>query len=645
LGTAARIQRLPAEVVARIAAGEMITRPAAAAKELIENALDAGARRVSLRVTEALDRFLEIADDGRGIPREELALALERYTTSKISREEDLLAVDTLGFRGEALAAIAEISRLTLLSREPEAEHAWQIRAEGGRLGALEAAARAPGTTVIVEDLFFNTPVRKRFLKKGPGEMRLVREMIQSYAIAFPGLAWRLEQDGRSLLDYPPVPDLRGRIAQIYGARIAEALLPVEAREGEGLALRGFVGGPELARAGTHHQALFVNGRWIVSPWLLQAVRQAFGDLIPSHQSPWAVLLLTLPAQQVDVNLHPTKREVRFLDDRAIFGFVQRAIRPAVARLLPRLFLPSEGEGPAAPWRAPGARAPGGPAAVGLAGQGRGSWGSGEAGASAGTPRGRMPADLAELLYQGAQPHPGAPADAAAGLVGEAPFDPAEAHAGGLRAGETGAAVAASTSAEPAGRREGLVSLWQLHNRYLLAQTHQGLLIIDQHAAHERILYERIRERMSAGDATAQQLLFPAFVELTLTEMEVYREQRAALASMGFDCEELDEHSLLVRGVPPLWRARSEAALVRDLLAEAEGMDLREGETLDGLARAFACQAAIKAGEPLSVEEMNRLVDELFATALPHGDPHGRPTFVFLSLAELDRRFARSGGS
>ncbi len=644
--TEGRIRRLPAEVVGRIAAGEMITRPAAAVKELVENALDAGGRRIGIRVTESLDRFLEIADDGCGIARDDLVLAIERYATSKIQREEDLLAIDTLGFRGEALAAIAEISRLTLLSRVAEAEHAWQVRAEAGVIGVPQAAARAPGTTVTVEDLFFNTPVRKRFLKKGPGEIRLVRELVQAYASAFPGLAWKLDVDGRAVLDLPPASDLLGRIAQIHGARVAQALLAVDAREENSLALHGFVGGPELARAGARHQTLFVNGRWVVSPWLLQAVRQAFGDLIPNHQSPWAVLSLTLPARELDVNLHPTKREVRFLDERAVFGFIVRAIRPAVARLVPRLFLGGGAESgfASAGGQSQGSAHGGGPGtrAAGPAGTDAGTHGPHAAGAPhAGLlPRdGHLPPDLAARLYRGREGAAGAPytsaPDGEGGIGGEG------------FASDGFFASPADTPGTPlsspgSGTREGLVSLWQLHHRYIFAQTHQGLLIIDQHAAHERILYERIRERMRSGDATAQQLLFPALIELEGAEMEIYRDERATLAAMGFDCEELDDRTLLVRGIPPLWRARSEAGLVRDLLAEAEAMSLREGETIEGFARAFACQAAIKAGEPLNVEEMNRLVDELFATTLPHGDPHGRPTFVFLSLAELDRRFARS---
>jgi DNA mismatch repair protein MutL len=606
----ATIRRLPAEVIGRIAAGEMITRPSAAVKELIENALDAGAQRITVSVTESLDRRLEIADDGCGIPAADLTLALERYTTSKLRREEDLLAVETLGFRGEALAAIVEIARVTLVSCAERAEHAWSVRAEAGRIETPQAAARARGTTVIVEDIFFNTPVRKRFLKPGPGELRLARDAIQAYALVHPAVAWRLEQDGREVLDYPTAPDLRTRLLRIHGPRLVEGLLAIDAAEGP-LTLRGFVGVPELARPGSHHQVLFVNGRWIASPWLAQAVRQAFGDLIPSHQSPWAVLFLTVAPDAVDVNLHPTKREVRFLDERAVFGFVQRSVRPAVARLLPRLYLDRGDAGGGATDTAPDS-----PASARRPANASGVAGDWRAGGDAATPTRLDGFEEARRLYgaYGSPDGAGAVADAVAGDE----------------------ALSAETAPRP-------VALWQLHNRYVLAQTRKGFFIIDQHAAHERILYERVLDRMQHEPGGAQQLLFPVILELSDEEMELFRVIATDLTRMGFDCEAFEERSVVVRGVPPLWRARGEGSLVRDLLDEARETGLRPGETAEGLARAFACRAAIKAAEPLTMEEMNRLVDELFATRLPHGDPHGRPTFVFIALADLDRRFGRSG--
>ena len=601
------IHRLPAEVVARIAAGEMISRPAAMVKELIENALDAGGTHISVEIKESLDRFLRVSDNGSGIRRDELALAFERHATSKIASEEDLLAVTTLGFRGEALASIVEIARVSLVSRVAEEEHAWELRAEGGEIGEVIAAARAPGTTVTVEDLFYNTPVRKRFLKKGASEVRLARGTLAAYSLVGPGIAWDLEIDGKRTVHLPAASDLRARLAQLHGSRVAEGLLEINWRE-EQVALRGYIGVPELARGGSQHQTVFINGRWVFAPWIGKAVRHGYGDLIPNHQNPWLLLFLVIPPDSVDVNLHPTKREIRFLDERAVFGIVQRAVHQAVARLLPRFFLGREQATPAerdAPPARPVTNT---------------SFGFGGAGGSSARSSHSGPAfdglEEAARLYGGNAP----PA------LGED--------------GETLDAVAGAEAAQ-----DGLVSLWQLHNRYVLAQTRKGLLIIDQHAAHERILYEEIRTRMTEGTSGAQQLLFPVVIELDDLQMGLFQEMRTQLTAMGFDLEEFGDLSVLVRGVPPLWRARSEAELLRDLLDEAVSMGLREGETIEGLARSFACRAAIKTGDPLSVEEMNRLVDQLFATDRPHGDPHGRPTFVFISLSDLDRRFGRGSGA
>lgn len=626
------IMRLPPDVVARIAAGEMISRPAAALKELVENALDAGGRQITVEVREGLDRFLRIADDGCGMSSDELRLAVERYTTSKIRAEGDLLRIESLGFRGEALASIGEIARLTILTRGPADDHGWELEVAAGEIGELKAAARAQGTTATVEELFYNTPVRKRFLKSGTGELRLARATLAAYALATPGVSWRYEVDGKSLLTLPGVDTLRSRLAQVHGNKLADGLIEITWQE-NGLSLRGFVGIPELARAGSQHHTFFVNGRWVSAPWLGQAVRQGYGDLIPNRQNPWVVLFLVSPPDQVDVNLHPTKREVRFADERKVFGAVQRAVQSAVAKLLPRFYMSREGEQGSVETRSAGSQetpaltpegALQGPSLFGSP-RGLGGAKSGRRPVFGGGARGGDGRDHAERLYGPGEEGAG---EAALGS------DPAPAD------GEP-AAVSAEVAAESS---DHLVSLLQLHNRYVLAQTRKGLLIIDQHAAHERILYEQILDRMQRGDTGAQQLLFPVVVELDDFQMELLERVKVDLLRIGFDLEEFGGRSVLLRGTPPLWRARGEAELLRDLLDEAATMGLREGETAEGLARSFACRAAIKSGEPLSVEEMNQLVDALFATHRPHGDPHGRPTFVAISLGDLDRRFGRGGG-
>ncbi len=621
--TGSIIKRLPPEVIARIAAGEMITRPASAVKELVENALDAGAGQIGIEVTESLDRCFRITDDGRGMNKEELSLSLERYATSKLSTEEDLLSVATLGFRGEALASIAEIARVSLLTKSASDSHAWEISADAGNVSPVKAAARGQGTTVIVEDLFYNTPVRKRFLKKSSSEMRLVKTSVSAYALSTPQVGWNLEQDGKKLLELSPAHDLKSRLTQIHGTRLANGLIEINWRD-EQFAISGVIGVPELAKGGTGHQTFFVNGRWIFAPWISQALRRGFGDLIPNHQNPWAALFLEAPGQQVDVNLHPTKREVHFLDERRMFSLIQQAVHQAVAKLLPRFFLGNESQA------TPGESADDIASKSSPPIQGVFSGPS----TNSHTAPGSSPGSSSGLF----------PANRAPGQQSSGGFDGIEEavrlYSGGALTTDNGDETL-SASALPAASAADLVALWQLHQRYVLAQTRKGLLVIDQHAAHERILYEKICHRMTSGDSGAQQLLFPVVVELDLEQMELFQKNLHELAKMGFDVEEFSEHSVLVRGVPPLWRSRSEAELLRDLLDEVSTMGLREGETVEGLARSFACRAAIKSGEPLGVEEMNKLVDELFATERPHGDPHGRPTFVFISLQDLDQRFGR----
>jgi len=611
------IKRLPPEVIARIAAGEMITRPASAIKELIENALDAGADQIAIDVTESIDRYFQITDNGRGMNRSELELALERYATSKLATEEDLLSVSTLGFRGEALASIAEIARITLLTKSADDDHAWEISGEAGKIGPVKAAARSQGTTVVVEDLFFNTPVRKRFLKKGPGEMRLVKSSVSAYAMSAPHVGWKLSKDGKSLLDLSRTHDLKSRLLQIHGDRLAGGLIDIKWRD-EHFSISGVIGVPELAKGGTGHQSFFINNRWIFAPWISQALRRGFGDLIPNHQNPWAVLFLEAPGEEVDVNLHPTKREVHFLNERRMFGLIQHAVQQAVAKLLPRFFLGNEtsvGEGKQATSQ-----------------QFSGDFGARPSNPTSGTPNA---AGSTEGLFSGTSSSYKQSTNSFDGLEeavrlygpGASDQTPDETAHDASPIGETSSAD--------------LVALWQLHQRYVLAQTRKGLLVIDQHAAHERILYEKICRRMVSGESGAQQLLFPVVVELDQAQMELFHKTSDELVRMGFDVAEFAEHSVLVRGVPPMWRASSEAELLRDLLDEAGTMGLREGETVEGLARSFACRAAIKSGDPLGMEEMNKLVDELFTTDRPHGDPHGRPTFVFISLQDLDHRFGR----
>ncbi len=602
-GGRAVIRRLPPGVVAKIAAGEVILRPASVAKELLENSLDAGARMLEISVGESPDQFLEVTDDGTGMSRDGLILAIEPHATSKLRSEEDLLAVNTLGFRGEALHSIARVSRVEIITAQEGEPQGWELSVEAGRPSAVEPAARPAGTTVRVQDLFFNSPVRKRFLKTPDGEMRLITRMVTTYALAFPGVGFRLLQRGALVLDLPRAEDSAARIVQVYGPSFREKILSLESSDGRG-EISGHVGIPELARPGTQHQTMIVNQRWVSASWFSAALRRGFGDLIPPNRHPFALVLLAVDPSRVDVNVHPTKREVRFLDESALFGSLVHAVQAVTRQLVPGWNLDP---------RDPGSDARPGTAFHGQYTPGRDAPGEGRPGSAA-----------LDLFYRPAsETHIVREADGNAGQERpeDAPRDDAR---------------VAGPDASPAG----LVPLWQLHHKYVLAQTRHGFMIIDQHAAHERILYEQALMNLRGSMAATQQLLFPLSLELGGDEWEAWGKICEDLINLGVDAEEFGRHTVLLRGVPSLWNSDPEGRF-RELLEQAGSQRTHGRDRLQHLAASFACRTAVRAGQQLSLEEMNQLVDQLFATSLPHGDPHGRPTFLQVTLGDLDRRFGR----
>ena len=579
------IRRLPPETASRIAAGEVIERPLSALKEVLENALDSGARSVEVRVERALDHLFVVADDGTGIRAEELELALERHATSKIASLEDLDRLASLGFRGEALPSIAAVSRLTLTSRPEGATGASFVALEGGTVTDRGAAARAPGTTVEVADLFYNTPARRKFLASPTGEMRAALRLLEAYALAFPQVGFRLIVDGKERLQWPAVPGTglaarRDRSVALWGARHATQLLEVES-EREGVKVEALLGLPEHARATREGQIYVVNGRWIQSPMLGAALRQAYGNLLPPGRFPAATLWLTVPPARLDVNVHPTKREVRFADEERVFSLVSSACARPLSELAPPFTVVAGGAQETVTYPA---------------------W--------------------AERVREGP------PEQTYLGL--EAP---------GSTAGETPRAAPAATApaaAEP--------ELWQLHRTYVLAPVRGGLVIIDQHAAHERILYEEALARLQGEHGIAQQLLFPTLVDLTNDQFELLLELGPHLKQLGWDLSLLGPPTVVIQGAPSGLRHERPGQLLQDILdGMNEGTGRTPGEDLSHrLAASWACHAATRAGDPLTQEEMRSLVDRLFATSRPHGDPHGRVTFVRLDLDELHRRFGRT---
>ena len=634
------VRRLDPRVVAQIAAGEMILRPFSVVKELVENAIDAGAESIEITLGETPDTLITGADDGCGMDREDLLTSLEPHATSKLATEDDLFRVGTLGFRGEALPSIGRVARMEILTA-PREGNGYRIVVEGGERHTVELSARGRGTSVKVEDLFYNSPVRKRFLKSPEAEVRLVVKLIATTGLAFPGVAFRLRSKGQVLLSLPPAEDTATRIAALHGPAFLEKLLPVESATPRG-EIHGFIGIPELARPGTQHQTLIVNRRWVTAPWFSAALRQGYGDLIAPSRNPLAMIFLSLDPARLDVNVHPTKREVRFLDEAALFGDLVRAVRDPLSELVPGWNLdprdpgsvsrPAIGSQPAASAMRDGsvvrdAETP--PAHPSMPGAG----GAPELFAPRIDHGGAAPTTIIHRQPAGG-PHFAAAATGSAGSIGDPDRPAAERHT------EEEIAEGGSSTLTRGGSR-GLVPIWQLHQRYLFAQTRQGFLVIDQHAAHERILYERALDHLRGMPAATQQLLFPLPVHLEPDVAGAWGEFAEDLRILGIDAEEFGGRTVLLRGVPANWE-HDPAGLFREVLHELTEGRRRGIDRAERVAAAVACRSAVRSGQALSLEESNALVDQLFATSTPHGDPHGRPTFLQVTLADLDRRFGRS---
>ncbi|MGD9537537.1 MAG: DNA mismatch repair endonuclease MutL [Alphaproteobacteria bacterium] len=598
------IRLLPEGVVNRIAAGEVIERPASVVKELVENALDAGATRIEITVEDGGRALVRVADDGAGMSRDELPLALARHATSKLADDDDLLAIATLGFRGEALPSIAAVSRLDMLSRQAGADSAFEIAVEAGEIGPVKPAARTRGTEVIVRDLFFATPARLKFLKSARAEMLAIGEVVDRLAMANPRVGFVLSADGRATRRFEPdlEPGGLARLAAIMGRGFADNAIPIEA-EREGVRLAGFAGVPTEHRATAQHQYLFVNGRPVRDRLLQGAVRGAYQDLVAGGRHPMLALFLALDPHEVDVNVHPTKAEVRFRDAGLVRGLIVGALKTA------------------------------------LAGAGhRASSSVSEAALGAFRPEGIGPRQLSLATHRsapGAYPRSDAPprglyeSAAAFQAPHEQPAPPVAAPA------EDDEAEAAEA---PLGHARA-----QVHGTYIVAQTADGLVIVDQHAAHERIVFERMKAALRNGGIKRQMLLVPEIVELEDSAIERIAERAGELAELGLVIERFGGRAVIVREVPALLGQADVKALVRDLADElAEfGDAVALKEKLGEVCATLACHSSIRAGRRLTQPEMDALLRLMEAT--PHAGQcnHGRPTYVELKLADIERLFGR----
>lgn len=612
------IRRLSPETVNRIAAGEVVERPASAVKELAENALDAGARRIDVRIEAGGLSLILIEDDGEGMDADMLAIAIERHATSKLpvgaDGADDLLNIASMGFRGEALPSIGSVARLTLVSQARGSSEAFELHVEGGRAGEVKPAAPLgrSGTRVSVRDLFYATPARLKFLKSERAETSAVIDMIKRLALARPDVAFSVHADGRARLSVPaethdnPEEARRARLSAVLGADFGENALALDQTR-EGVRLTGFASLPTYNRGTNQHQHLFVNGRPVKDRLIVGAVRGAYQDFLARDRHPVVALYVEVPTDQVDVNVHPAKAEVRFRDAGLVRGLIVGALRHALAGAGHRASTTVAGFalGRAQPEGAPAPSLP----------LSRSGW--------ANRPSPAWEASLADNV--------------------QTPFDPGP-HPAGPGMGESarpafeGASAAPDEPGWPLGAARA-----QVHTTYVIAETADGLVIVDQHAAHERLVYERMKRQLAETGVARQSLLVPEIVELDEAEARRVLERADELAELGLVVEPFGAGAIAVRETPALLKRLDVQGLIRDLADELAEYDeaLSLKEKLEEVVGTMACHGSVRAGRRLAPEEMNALLREMEAT--PHSGQcnHGRPTYVELKLADIERLFGR----
>ena len=570
------IRVLDPKVVAQIAAGEVVERPASVVKELVENSLDAGSSQIAIEVRGGGVSLIRVTDNGYGIPSEELELVFQRYATSKIANLDDLESISSLGFRGEALPSIAAVAQVDVASRRSGDTAGSYLSLKDGAVAGQGSQGRSQGTTVTVRDLFRSVPARLKFLKSPATENSHIANVVSQYALAFPEVKITLSTDGKIVLRTPGSGQLIDSVIQVYGLEVARNMLEVNSRDGEwegGIInspylITGIVGSPALSRASRGYLSFFVNRRWISSRLLAWAVEEAYHGLLMQGKHPVAIINISLPAKELDVNIHPAKTEVKFQNERAVFSAVQKAVRRALVEMSPT----PEIEEVATAYREP-------PRALGI------MW---------------------------------TPTETEQGPVTSPP-------------------VASPTLAFslPA-----LRLLGQLSGSYIVAEGPDGLYLIDQHAAHELILFEKIKRQLSHQEVEVQGLLEPVTFEVNPKQDAVLKSQYESLAEFGFLTEPFGDRTYLVRTVPASLYQKDWAGVLRELLDSSPGEN--KDDWMEKIAISVACHSAVRAGQVLTDDEMRELVRQLEQAAIPNSCPHGRPTMIHLSYGQLEREFGRS---
>ena len=582
------IRVLSPQIASKIAAGEVTERPMSVVKELVENSLDAGATRISVEIRGGGIEYIRVTDNGTGIAEDEIAVAFERFATSKLVSDGDLESVGTFGFRGEALPSIAAVSRVTMVSRAEGEDSGIQVDLNAGSLIRKQRVGAAPGTSVTVRGLFHNLPARRKFLRSAASEATRVQSAVGRFALARPDVAISLTVESRSLFVTNGSGSLRESTAAVYGAEVAEAMLDIETtgREDAPIQVGGLIGRPSIARSNRNHVTIYVNGRWVQNRSLTYALHEAYRGFLMERRFPIAVVSIDVPYGEVDVNVHPSKTEVRIKDEGRVFAALQRAVRETLVANLPvqelstRQTTPSVGTAPTDPrsyWPIPlpqdQAPMEGGMTAMPLQ------------------------ADPAQPSQQPLIPHRALPA---------------------------------------------LRVIGQIKTTYIAAEGPDGMYLIDQHAAHERVLFETIKEAARTGSPSVQGLMEPATVDLTPEQIEIVEAHRPSVSGLGFDFEEFGGTTYVLRGVPALLVSEDPPSALRDVLdMMAEGGGYESWE--ERAAYSLACHSAIRAGKVLTNRETEELVRQLEQCSQPHTCPHGRPTMIHLSEARLEEEFGRRG--
>jgi DNA mismatch repair protein MutL len=672
---------LPEDLVDKIAAGEVVERPASVVKELVENSIDSGAKNISVEIKNGGIKFIRVTDDGLGMDEKNSELSFLRHATSKIKSVDDLYRIKTLGFRGEALPSIASVSLLDMLTRTQESLSGTRIKIEGGAIKDKKEAGAPIGTSIIVREIFYNIPARRKFLKSILTETRHIIDLLTRFAIAYPEISFKLISEGREIFDFKGLPlptspspppsagfsiqsgegeigsevqsrrgDLRQRVVDIFGKNLIEKMVEIQTetetgRGGKKLIVSGFLGKPEIARSNRAELYLFVNRRPIVSRSLYHAVQIGYGELLPKGKFPFAIVFIEIDPELVDVNVHPTKSEVRFSDEKGVHDLVYIKIKESLTspEVMPTLSKLPESTMP-------------------------------QVSASHDVLRGWEPRLREVTTSEDVTPTSSAPPKAESFDLPVAELLKTKGEEG-IHGKQTQKSFFKEEVVEPESPKAqeieekkmplserpleqvedklvgfakvekkvdaGAGNLWQLADTYILSQVKGNLMVLDQHAAHERILYEEAIKNLTQKPASSQQILFPTVLELSPREFQIFEVNKELIRKLGFEIKSFGGRSILVTAVPTLIKNKSGELFLKEILAELEQEEKVEKNKLKAVAKSFACHAAVKAGERLTQEEMNTLLHQLFATEEPYSCPHGRPTVVKISIDELNKKFGR----